>query len=275
MDRHFYKQLREIERTHWWFAGRRRVLQAALERLAVRGRSILDVGCGAGTNLDLLHEQFPESALHGMDIEIEPLRYCREDRATPVFQADLARLPFRDEAFDLVCALDALEHVQNDEGAMADLYRVCAPGGTLFATVPAFPLLWGNVDRVGHHFRRYRRRELVDKLTRAGFEVRFVRYFNTLLFPPIAAVRLAARLLPGTEPEAGDELRTDLVRGGVLRRRDPRARRGRGGRAVFRATIVTGATDDPRRRHAQRAQQAQQAQPLHRPQGTELVPGRG
>jgi SAM-dependent methyltransferase len=210
MDRRFYKQLREIERTHWWFAGRRRVLLGVLERLDVQAGAILDVGCGAGSNLDLLRERFAESAIHGIDIEIEPLRYCREDHAAKVLQADLAQLPFRDEAFDLVCALDALEHVPDDESALRGLHRVCAPGGKLFVTVPAFPFLWGNVDRVGHHFRRYRRPELVDRISRAGFSVRFVRYFNTLLFPPIAAVRLAALLRREREPVEGAPVRTDF-----------------------------------------------------------------
>ncbi len=207
MDRRFYKQLRTIERTHWWFAGRRRLLLAVLKRLDLHGSRILDAGCGAGTNLELLRSHFAASTLYGIDIEAEPLRYCREDWEDPVLQADFAQLPFRDEAFDLVCALDALEHVSDDEGALRGLYRACVPGGSLLATVPAFPLLWGNVDRVGHHFRRYRRSELVEKVTRAGFAIRFVRYFNTLLFPPIAAVRLAARLLP--QPQGAD-VRTDF-----------------------------------------------------------------
>jgi SAM-dependent methyltransferase len=210
MDPRFYKQLRAIERTHWWFAGRRQVLLGVLGRLDVRAAMILDAGCGTGTNLDLLRAHFAESTIHGIDIEAEPLRYCRQDRADPVLQADFAELPFRDEAFDLVCAFDALEHVSDDEGTLRGLHRVCAPGGKLFATVPAFPLLWGNVDRVGHHFRRYRQPELVEKITRAGFSIRFVRYFNTLLFPPIAAIRLVARLLPARAAAPDAEIRTDF-----------------------------------------------------------------
>jgi SAM-dependent methyltransferase len=210
--------LHEIERTHWWFAGRRKVLAAALARLGVRGESILDVGCGAGTNLDLLSERFPGSSIHGIDIESAPLRYCREDRALPVFQADLANLPFRAGSFDLVCAFDALEHVEDDERALRGLFEACRPGGTLVATVPAFRFLWGNVDETGRHFRRYGRGELVEKVAASGFDVRFVRFFNYLLFPPIAAVRLAARMMPRTETPAGEEVRTDfdLVKSGPL-----------------------------------------------------------
>jgi SAM-dependent methyltransferase len=217
VDRRWYEQVREIERDHWWFAGRRRVLGAVLERLQVRAGCVLDVGCGAGTNLDLLGQRFPAARLHGVDIDLGSLRHCRRHRpAAALVQADMARLPFRSASFDLVCALDALEHVADDAGALAGLHRVCRPGGTLLATVPAFPFLWGNVDRVGHHFRRYRQRELVRLVEKAGFATRFVRYFNTLLFPAIAGVRLLARLRgPGG---GSDELGTDfdLVKSGPL-----------------------------------------------------------
>jgi SAM-dependent methyltransferase len=218
MDPRLYRQLHEMERNHWWFAGRRRVLLAALERMRVEAESILDVGCGAGTNLDLLAERYANREVHGIDIEIEPLRFCRSDRSVPVSQADLARLPFCDGAFDLVCALDSIEHVADDGAALRGLHRVCRPGGTLLATVPAFPFLWGNVDVVGHHYRRYTRVELIEKISAAGFEVRFARYFNYLLFPPIALVRLLARLKPERAAETADDVHTDfdLVKSGPV-----------------------------------------------------------
>jgi len=222
MDRRLYKQLREIERNHWWFRGRRAIFLAALDRLAVRGSTILDCGCGAGSNLDVLRARYPDAAIYGIDIEREPLEFLREERSLPVNQADAARLPFLPASFDLVAALDAIEHVEDDERALAELYRVCKPGGTLLLSVPAFPFLWGNIDEVGHHYRRYRRAPLVAQVERVGFEIRFVRFFNYLLFAPIAAVRLAMRLRPTRhdrdDDESAEELRSDfdLVKSGPL-----------------------------------------------------------
>jgi len=218
MDPRWYEQVREIERNHWWFAGRRRILSAVLERLDVRAESILDVGCGSGTNLELLGERFSRGIIHGIDIDRESLRHCARHRPTRVAQADLMHLPFRSGCFDLVCALDAIEHVPDDETALRGLHRVCRSGGTLLATVPAFDFLWGNVDRVGHHFRRYTRRELTDVIERSGFTVRFVRYFNTALFPAIAGIRLAARLFSPRDAMDGEKVRTDfdLVKSGPL-----------------------------------------------------------
>ncbi len=220
MDPRIYKQLHAIEERHWWFRGRRMILRAAFARVDIRPRAILDVGCGSGGNLALLDTLYPESRGIGIDIERAPLIFCRTERPTPVVQADVAGLPFPAATFDLVTAFDALEHVRDDRAVLAEMLRVCRPGGALALTVPAFPFLWGNVDDLGHHYRRYRRRELVTRVAAAGFTVRFVRYFNYLLFPPIAAVRLVARLAPKRRPSAHDgELLPsdfDLVKSGPL-----------------------------------------------------------
>jgi SAM-dependent methyltransferase len=204
MDPRTYKQLHAIEQVHWWFQGRRAILAAAFARADIRPRAVLDVGCGSGGNLALLDAVYPGARSIGVDIERAPLVFCRTERVTPVVQADVAALPFAAAAFDLVTAFDALEHVRDDGAVLAEMSRVCRPGGALALTVPAFPFLWGNVDDLGHHYRRYRRRELVTRVAAAGFAVRFVRFFNYLLFAPIAAVRLAARLAPKRRPRARD-----------------------------------------------------------------------
>ena len=223
MDRRLYKQLREIERSHWWYRGRRDILLAALERLDIRAERVLDCGCGAGSNLDVLAARFPEARILGIDIEKDPLEFCHAERSMPVGQADAAQLPFEAESFDFVAALDTIEHVETDGNALCELHRVCRPGGSLFLTVPAFASLWGNIDEVSHHFRRYRRAPLVRGVEAAGFEVQLVRYFNTLLFPPIAAVRLSTRALKrlrgGRSADDGERtLRSDfdLVKDGPL-----------------------------------------------------------
>jgi SAM-dependent methyltransferase len=218
MDPRIYSQLRQIEGTHWWFTGRRRIIAAALGRLGTRPRSVLDVGCGAGTNLELLATLYPASAFVGIDIEREPLTYCRSDRAAPVLQADVRHLPFAAAAFDLITALDTLEHVEDDVAVLEELFRACRPGGTLLLTVPAFPFLWGNVDDLGHHYRRYRRPDLVERVTRAGFSVRLLRFMNYLLFPPIAAVRVASRIGASRRAPGTDDVRSDfdVVKSGPL-----------------------------------------------------------
>ncbi len=217
MDPRLYKQLLEFERSHWWFRGRRAVLLTALQRTNSDARAVLDCGCGAGGNLDILKAHFPNSAIHGIDIERGPLNVYQGELSS-AYQADAARLPFKDEAFGAVSALDAIEHVEDDAQALSELHRVCQPGGTLLLSVPAFEFLWGNVDDAGHHYRRYTRIQLAERVREAGFDISLVRYFNSLLFPPIAAIRLLARTLPKRSSADADSVSTDfdIVKDGPL-----------------------------------------------------------
>ena len=91
--------------------------------------------------------------------------------------------------------LDVIEHVDDDVAALRELRRVLCPGGRLLVAVPAFMFLWGKQDEVSHHRRRYTAGSLRAALAGAGFAVDRTSYFNTLLFPPVAAVRLGRRLL--------------------------------------------------------------------------------
>jgi SAM-dependent methyltransferase len=208
VDPRLYAPLRELEQTHWWFRGRRRILLAALERARVRATSILDIGSGAGTHLELLGGRFPGASLTAIDFERAPLCFCRDDRGLPVCQADAQRLPFASASFDLVVGLDVLEHLADDAAALGEMHRVGRPGATLVLTVPAFRALWGSVDELGHHRRRYRGRELRKRVEAAGFEILLERYFNSLLFPAIAGVRLLSRAFP--RRPAGGAVRSDF-----------------------------------------------------------------
>src|SRR6266481_3322354 len=106
---------------------------------------------------------------------------------------DLGALPLAPAAFDVVLALDVLEHLDDDATALAEAARLLKPGATLVVTVPARPSLWGAQDVVSHHRRRYTKRTLRALFARAGLPAPELTYFNTLLFPPLAAVRWLAR----------------------------------------------------------------------------------
>lgn len=197
-----------LEQDHWWFRARRDIFGPLLDqRLARDGRStaerrILDVGPGSGVNLPVLRDRGRVTVL---DVSRFSLETCRAGGAHSLVQADATRPPFREGAFDLVCALDVFEHLENDLGAMEACRRSLRPGGVLFATVPALPLLWGRQDVLAQHHRRYRRAQFAERLEQAGFEVERLTYFNTLLFPPILAVRLAMRpFLPWTRAGKSD-----------------------------------------------------------------------
>ncbi len=184
-----------MEDVHWWFVGRRRILLQVLNRYlgpdGSHARRILDVGCGTGTMLTYLASY---GKVEGVDIDEEAIGYCRERGLEDVRLGEAANLPFGDGSFDLVTALDVVEHLEDDVAAFREMKRVLRPGGHILVTVPAHRFLWGDQDEVNMHKRRYVARELRDRLAESGFDVVRVSYMNALLFAPIAAARLLRRL---------------------------------------------------------------------------------
>jgi SAM-dependent methyltransferase len=96
-------------------------------------------------------------------------------------------LPFEDRRFDLIVALDVLEHIDDDRAALLALRHRLAPHGLLVVTVPAYGWLWGWRDEFSKHKRRYARPSLIAGLTEVGLDVTYSSYFNTLLFPVAVA----------------------------------------------------------------------------------------
>lgn len=181
----------EEDRRHWYFRGRLAVLRACLRaRLAGRPARILELGCGSGNVLEALRDL---GQTVGMEVNPEM-----------VAAAGAAGLDVRPGALpddlvvppgwaDVVLLLDVIEHLDDDLAALAAARRALAPGGLLMVTVPAYRWLWSGHDLALGHRRRYTARELAGRVERAGFRVAHRSYFNTLLFPGIALVRLWKR----------------------------------------------------------------------------------
>jgi SAM-dependent methyltransferase len=185
-----YALMAAHEDRHWWFVGRRAVIAALLDRIELPDRPrILEAGCGSGGNLGLLQGRGIVSAFEPFDEAADSAR----DRH-PTSEVRRGRLPddvpFEAATFDLVAALDVLEHVDDDVASLAALVRLVKPGGSIVVTVPAHQLLWGSHDRRLHHVRRYGRRQLRDIARAAGAEVEFETAFNTVLAPIAIVYRL-------------------------------------------------------------------------------------
>ncbi|MFH1038894.1 MAG: class I SAM-dependent methyltransferase [PVC group bacterium] len=181
------------EDSHWWFVGRRKIVFELARRLRLPPAAlILDIGCGTGATLKRLEIL---GGATGVDISPEAVRCSRKRGCRDVRLMEGDRLPFPDSSFDLVIALDVIEHIDDDLGALIEYRRVLKPGGRILLTVPAYRWLWSHHDDLNRHRRRYRIRPLRRLLQEAGFVARRSAYFCTLLFLPVALVRLLSRAL--------------------------------------------------------------------------------
>jgi SAM-dependent methyltransferase len=131
--------------------------------LVEQGRRRLEVAPGLRPRLPLEDTCF-------VDISAPAVAKLRAGGANAV-RGLLSALPFRDGAFDLVCALDVVEHVDDEDGALAELARVAAPGAAMLLSVPLHPSSWSAFDDFVGHRRRYEPGRLYSKLTEHGFGV--------------------------------------------------------------------------------------------------------
>jgi len=199
MEERYYAEYSRIEREHWWFRARRSILGNLLDRTIEPkpARRILDIGCGTGESSRHLSRWGDVTAF---DISSCALSFCKRSEFHSAVQGDAMRLPFADGTFDLVCGLDMIEHLTDDRAALAEIHRVCRPGGQVLITVPAVQLLWSDHDVLNHHFRRYQRSQLRRLMAGAGLEIDVISYFNSLMFPPILGIRLVGRLIRWLRP---------------------------------------------------------------------------
>lgn len=195
MEKSLYKTYELAEENHWWFRGRRAIIDLFLrEKGVVKGESkILDFGCNTGFFAGKLQEEGFD--VYGVDMSKDAIEFGMK-RGVKNLVVGKTPVPFADNTFDLVMALDVIEHIEDHNAAMSDLHRVLKEGGDAFVMVPAFMFMWGLQDEVAHHFRRYSKRELINLMLRNGFEVERITYFNSFMFIPIAMIRLFQKIIP-------------------------------------------------------------------------------
>jgi len=213
MKEHTYPILFRVEQSHWWHTGRRKIIASFVEdicrRVTDRRPRILDVGCGTGANL-LMLSQYGDA--EGVDISEDALAFCRERGLANVKLGAAEKLPYEDGTFDLVTALDVVEHMDDDLAGLREMRRVLRPGGRVLLFVPTFMFLWGVQDDVSNHRRRYRLPELQRVLEQAGFEIERTTYANITFFLPILFVRKLMRLT-GIKAESENNINVSALNG--------------------------------------------------------------
>jgi SAM-dependent methyltransferase len=191
MDRDYELQTHRAEDRHWWYRGRRVVIERVVEDLRLPARAqILDAGCGSGRNMVELARH---GAVTGVELSQTSACLARERRAGEVVEGSVLEMPFEEGRFDLAASLDVIEHLEDDVVALRELRRVVKPGGSLLVTVPAYQWLWSGHDEVNHHHRRYTRRSLQRAGEQAGWQQVRTTYFNSLLLPAAILLRVLDR----------------------------------------------------------------------------------
>jgi SAM-dependent methyltransferase len=179
-----FARLAAAEDWLFWFTARKRLICWALLRYFPSMRAFCDVGCGTGATLRAVAKTFPSLPLTGVDYFSEGLSLARTSvPQANIIQGDIYTLPAAASESDVIGVFDVLEHLDDDIGALSSLHAALNPGGGLILTVPQHRTLWSVADEIGHHRRRYSRKDLVDKVCSTGFEVMFVTSFVSLLLP--------------------------------------------------------------------------------------------
>jgi len=182
------------ERDHFWFRGFRRFIEPLVADAALGVRpEILDCGCGTGHNLHMLRKY---GRAYGIDLTWAGLQYARAQGEQKVARASAAQLPFGDARFDMVTSFDVIYSLPDEveRAAIAEMFRVLKPGGTLIVNVAALESLRGNHSVLSGEVRRYSKSDLRRRLEQAGFRVTHSTYTNFSILPLVGAIRLKQRM---------------------------------------------------------------------------------
>ena len=196
MQDDYEEKYHRVESEHWWFVARRNLVCALVSAYArSRASTILDLGCSGGVTIQqLVRSGFTN--VGGLDISPAAIERCRQAGLTNLHAMDAQSPDLPDDTVDLIIASDVLEHLADEAAALRAWFRILRPNGVVLVFVPAFRFMWSPHDIVNQHYRRYRLPELEARLAAAGFETLRRSYWNFLIFPPAALVRLLQRLLP-------------------------------------------------------------------------------
>lgn len=183
-----YKEMSQREESYWWHTGRMSIVDTQLKILKGSGKKlkILNIGCGTGGTIPTLEKY---GKVENVDISLEALKYLKQKGYRGKLIKD-HRLPFKDGEFDLVIALDVLEHIDQDRLSLDEWKRVLKKNGKVFITVPAYNFLWSGHDTSLHHIRRYTKRSLDWDLQKSGFAKNKLSYMVMFSLPLVVGFRM-------------------------------------------------------------------------------------
>jgi SAM-dependent methyltransferase len=190
----YFERLAEVEENNFWFRARNRLIAWAAAPFLQHNAHFCEIGCGTGFVLSGIARRFPAAQLSATEIYADALAFAsRRVPNAALYQMDARRIPF-DAEFDVVGAFDVLEHIEEDKRVLSEIHRSLVSRGRLIVTVPQHPFMWSQQDEHACHVRRYRAREIRQKMEAAGFVVQLTTSFVSLLFPLMYLTRRRPRV---------------------------------------------------------------------------------
>jgi len=175
----------------FWSISRNRLFKKIVfDNLKRTGKTkYLEIGCATGDFIRQISEN-KNLEITGSEIYLKALVQIQKHfPAVHFIQYDVTK-GIIDEQFDIISAFDVIEHIENDVVAIANINQMLRKEGCLIVTVPQHQFLWGNLDDILKHKRRYSRKDLVTKLQENGFDISFATSFLFFLFPLMLISRL-------------------------------------------------------------------------------------
>lgn len=200
MNKELYPEIYKEEEYYWWHIGRRELTMFLLkQKLNLKENKkfiFLDMGCGTGKMMDILSSF---GKISGLDYSDEALNFCRKRGHKSLFKVDLSsgKIPFGNNYFDAVFALDVLEHIKNEDNFLAEAFRVLKKKGILLLIVPTYKFLWSYWDKLAGHQRRYNKKYLSSKILKNNFYLTKISYFYSFALPVAIIYRFIKSIFRG------------------------------------------------------------------------------
>lgn len=194
MDKILYDKFYEVQQKHWWFKSKKIIVSELIEQYKKNRiiHDVLDVGCGSGLMLNALGRY---GRVYGLDESDLAVGFSNTLGCATVEVGSLTlKNPFKQKKFDLITALDVIEHIDDDISALASIKSMLSKDGFAVITVPAYQFLWSPFDDINHHRRRYTIKMLEHNLITAGFKIEKITYYNFFLFPIALLSKLFNRI---------------------------------------------------------------------------------
>ncbi len=174
MQKHFYDLRYKLDEDEWRARAKRGLILQLWEQFRnphYNKTKMLDFGCGTGTLQNEFAKKITSDQTFGIDTSSDAIKFTKMRGVKNAFLFNGKIIPFKDNSFDLITAIDVIEHVQDDLKAIKEIHRVLKTGGIGIFLVPAHQNLWSTRDIRLEHFRRYKKKQLAKIAKLAGLKV--------------------------------------------------------------------------------------------------------